>query len=230
MKVTKIQQQAKRKDRYSVYIDEKYRFSLSDYQLVGSGIKIGKEFSEAELDEFLQESQFGKAYERTLNYVMIRPRSEREIKDYLTRTFLYPKPKIFTDKSGERRIKKETVNKEQAQLLIERVMDRLREKGYINDEAFAKAWVASRQLTKKSSKRKLEQELRQKGITTEIIATILQNQDEHELDNLRTLIIKKRKLTKYQDDVKLTQYLLRQGFNYDDILSLVKEHHGERKI
>lgn len=224
MKVTRIAQQAKRKDRYSVYLDEKYSFSLSDYQLVGSGITVGKEFSKSELEAFLDKSNFGKAYERALNYVMIRPRSETEIKDYLTRTFLYPKPKVFTDKSGERRIKKQGVDKEKTSAMIQQVLERLGEKGYINDEAFARAWVNSRQLTKKPSKRKLEQELRAKGVASEIIATVLQNQNETEAENLQALISKKRKLTKYQDDVKLTQYLLRQGFNYQDITAALNGH------
>lgn len=219
MKVTKIQQQAKRSDRYSIYIDEKYSFSLSDYQLVGSGITVGKEFTQETLDTFLQESNFGKAYERALNYVMIRPRSEKEIKDYLSRTFMYPKPKTFTDKQGKLHIKKQTVDKEKVAIMIERVMGRLSEKGYINDITFARSWIQSRQLTKKPSKRMLAQELRAKAVSPEIIATLLQNQNHHELNNLHELIIKKRKLTKYQDDVKLTQYLLRQGFNYDDIKS-----------
>lgn len=91
MKVTKIAQQVKRQDRYSIYIDGAYLFSLNEYQLANSGLRSGKELSQEEVDNFAKESQFGKAYERSLNYVMIRPRSEKEIEDYLVRTFLYPK-------------------------------------------------------------------------------------------------------------------------------------------
>lgn len=217
MKITKIQQQAKRSDRYSIYIDEKYSFSLSDYQLVSSGLHTGKEFTAEELDNFLQESNFGKAYERALNYVMIRPRSEREIHEYLTRTFLFPKPKIFLDRSGERQIKKQAVDKEKVTAMIQRVLERLQEKGYVNDESFARSWVSSRQLTKKSSKRKLEQELRVKGVSSDIVTAVLASQGDVELENLNEVIAKKRRSTKYQDETKLTQYLLRQGFNYNDI-------------
>jgi hypothetical protein len=39
MKITKISQQVQRKDRYSVYVDEKYSFSLSDYQLITAGVE-----------------------------------------------------------------------------------------------------------------------------------------------------------------------------------------------
>ena len=217
MKITKIQQQIKRKDRYSVYVDEKYLFSLSEYQLVASGLRLGQELTAEEVENFAKESQFGKAYERSLNYVMIRPRSEKEIRDYLTRTFLYPKPKSYIDKAGQRHFIKQTVDTPQVSEMIERVMERLQEKGYINDESFALSWVTSRQIHKKPSQRKLEQELRVKGIKSEIIATVLQKSDINEKDNLAELVTKKRRLTRYQDKSKLTHYLLRQGFGYDDI-------------
>ena len=219
LKITKISQQDKRQDRYSIYVNEKYSFSLSEYQLAGSGLRLGKEFTATELETLQNESKFGKAYERALNYVMIRPRSQREIFDYLKRSFMYPRPKMYTDKAGQQHFKKVEVDKVQTGEMIERVIDRLQTKGYINDEAFARAWIQSRQLTKKSSKRKLEQELRAKQVDSEIIATLLQNEDINEIQNLNDLITKKRRLQRYQDTVKLTQYLLRQGYNYDDIKS-----------
>ncbi len=215
--VSKITQQVKRQDRYSVYVNGAYAFSLHEHQLVGSKLRVGVVLTKDELENFANESQFGKAYERALNYVMIRPRSEKEINDYLTRTFLYPKPKVFIDKSGQRHIKPQTVDKEQTRHMINRVVERLQEKGYINDESFARTWVQSRQLTKKTSIRKLQQELQQKGVGTEIIATVLQKQNDNEVQNLRDLITKKKRLPKYQDKVKLMQYLARQGFRYDDI-------------
>ncbi len=218
MKITKISQQVKRPDRYSIYVDEKYIFSLNEYQLVGSGLHSGLEITQEELDNFANESQFGKAYERSLNYVMIRPRSEKEIHDYLSRTFLYPKPKSYVNKkTGERVFIKQEVDKEKTKAMIARVLERMDEKGYINDENFAKSWVQSRMYHKKPSKRKLEQELYAKGIDQKIIATVLQNEELNEKDNLLELVEKKRRLVRYQDNQKLTTYLLRQGFNYDDI-------------
>jgi regulatory protein len=217
MKVTKIQPQVARKDRYSVYIDGTYRFSLHEYQLAGSGLRLGKELTPEDVENFANESQFGKAYERALNYIMIRPRSEKEIHDYLVRTFLYPKPKSYVDKNGVRRVKKIQVDTALVTNMITRVMTRLHEKGYIDDLAFARAWVDSRQQLKKSSVRKVTQELRAKGVKDNIIVTVMQNSEVDDRANLRALIAKKQRLSRYQDTVKLTQYLLRQGFSYDDI-------------
>jgi len=223
LKITKISQQVKRSDRYSIYINEKYSFSLNEYQFANSGLRTGKVLTKDELEKFATESQFGKAYERALNYVLIRPRSQKEISDYLTRTFMYPKPKIFTDKSGKRHIKPQTVDKEKTKVMIERVVVRLHEKGYINDEAFTKAWVSSRQLHKKHSLRKLQQELMVKGISQDIIDKVLQEKDIDEKEILNEIIIKKRRQMKYHDDIKLMQYLLRQGFRYDDIKLAIHE-------
>lgn len=217
MKITKISQQVQRKDRYSVYVDEKYSFSLSDYQLITAGLSVGKEFTEAALNDLIHESQFGKAYERALNYVMIRPRSVKEIQEYLTRTFLYPKPKMYVNKNGERIIKKKEVDKSSVLIMIGKVLERLEEKGYTDDQKFAEAWVRSRQLTKKSSKRKLQQELQVKGVSSDIITNVLSDDLIDETENLKIMIQKKQKQSRYQDTTKLTQYLLRQGFSYSDI-------------
>lgn len=217
MKVTKITQQKKINDRYSVYIDDVYRFSLSEYQLVGSGIRVGKEYSQQEIEQLIDDSQFGKMYERSLNYVMVRPRSHKELTDYLKRKYLYPKAKAYRTKAGEMKLKKVDVDKERVAQLVDRVITRLEEKGYIDDEAFAKAWVRSRLEIKKASIKKIRYELVQKGVHSSIIEVVLSDLDDEETENLKAVIVKKRKLAKYQDNTKLIQYLMRQGFKYDDI-------------
>lgn len=223
MKITKIARQVKRPDRYSVYVDEKYEFSLHEQQVAELGIKVSQELTTDELGTLKGDSLFGKAYERTLKYILIRPRSKKEIMDYLVRTYMYPKPKIFTNKKGERVIKKQSVDKIKTQSIIDRVIYRLDERGYINDEHFAKAWIESRQFTKKPSRRKLQQELQQKDVDSDIIATLLQNYELTETENLNHVIAKKRRLDRYSDDNKLIPYLLRQGFNYDDIKIALQE-------
>lgn len=217
MKITKITSQVKRKDRFSVYLDEKYAFSLSEHQLASARLYIGKEFTQQELSKFLEESNFGKAYERALNYIMIRPRSEGEVKSYLVRTFLYPKPKQVTDKSGKVRFVSRKVDKDKVNNMIERIIKRLKDRKYLNDEDFAKSWINYRQLNKQYSVRKIKLELKQKGVSDEIIATSLQNLKTSDLENIKLLINKKERNVRYKDQNKLVQYLLRQGYNYSDI-------------
>ena len=85
MKISAISAQLKNRDRVNVSVDGKYRFSLDLYQVVQRGLRVGNEYSEAELLELEQESIFGKVYARTLEYCLMRPHSSREVRDYLWR-------------------------------------------------------------------------------------------------------------------------------------------------
>ena len=71
MKITDISLQARNPDRVNVSVDGKYRFSLDILQVTELGIKIGREYSEEELVELENESQFGKLYARALEYTMM---------------------------------------------------------------------------------------------------------------------------------------------------------------
>jgi regulatory protein len=74
-----------------------------------------------------------------------------------------------------------------------------------------------RRLLKSVSKRRLVQELRQKHVADDTIQRAVAEDEADERVVLRELIAKKRRQTKYQDDLRLMQYLARQGFGYDDI-------------
>lgn len=54
--------------------------------------------------------------------------------------------------------------------VAEPVLDRMTEVGLVDDGAFARAWVESRQQRRHLSRRKLSDELRQKGVSAELIA------------------------------------------------------------
>lgn len=222
MKITKIAQQVKNPLRYSVYVDDEYSFSLHEQQLVELGLRVGKDLSESELYEYKSESQYGKAYERTLRYVLLRPRSEHEVSQYLERTFLYPKPKMYQTKTGERVVKRPVVDVEQVKHMNQRIINQLLKKGYVDDARFAKAWIESRRTTKKMSHKKLRLELKAKGVADDIIATLLQNDTVTDLELLEELVTKKRKLARYQDNQKLLTYLLRQGYAYSDIIHVLE--------
>jgi regulatory protein len=194
MKITAIKQQIKRQDRYSIYGDGKYLFSFSESELLNSGIKIGQELDESNLNELKGKAVLDKAYDRSLNLISHRMRSEWELRDYLKR-------------------------KDYDEDVQEAIVSRLRDRGYINDTEFARRWVENRRLLKATSKRRLAQELRQKRVSDEIINQTLEADETDELEVLKDLVERKRKQTKYKDDLKLMQYLARQGFSYDLIKS-----------
>lgn len=197
MKITKIQPAVKTAGRYNIFVDEKYSFSLDEAQLLDQKLKAGFEISEKKLDELKGESEFGKSYARALELILRRPRSVREMKDYARR-------------------KKWEIE------LRDRVIEKLSEKGYLDDRKFANFWLKARVSSKPISKRKLNAELLQKGIKREIIdEALVEYTGIDEQDALATLIKKKR--NKYADEQKLMAYLASQGFSYGSIKEALQE-------
>jgi regulatory protein len=58
--------------------------------------------------------------------------------------------------------------------LCDEVIDRLVGLGYLDDEAFARAWVESRDRARPRSSSALRRELQQKGVAREVIAEVLE--------------------------------------------------------
>ncbi len=209
MQITAITAQQKDKNRVNVMVDGKYRFSLDVFQYADLGLKVGQEYSDEELTALEQESTFGKVYVRALEYCLMRPHSAKEVRDYL-----YRKTRDTRTKTGEM---KKGVSPE----VTSRVFDRLVEKGYVDDEKFTRYWVENRSLTKGASQRKLQAELRSKGVESSIIERFLSETDRSEDGELRKVIAKKQ--ARYPDRQKFIQYLARQGFSYDTITAALSE-------
>lgn len=207
MKITAITAQQKQPNRVNIIVDGVYRFSLDLFQVADLGIRVGREYTDKELTELEIESQFGKLYGRALEYCLMRPHSAREVRDYLWRKTRTTK---YKSRSGEIK-EREGVS----QYVADRVFERLSNKGYIDDEKFARFWVENRNQRKGSSVRKLRSELQAKGVESSIIDAALAVTERTDEDELAKIITKKR--ARYPDDQKLMQYLARQGFSYDDI-------------
>lgn len=203
MKITSISIQQRDKNRVNVSVDGKYRFSLDYTQIAELGVKVGKEYTENELSELENESQFGKLYMRALEYSLMRPHSQYELSQYL-----YRKTRDTLTKTG-------AVKKGVSKALTERVYDRIISKGYVNDEAFANYWIENRQLRKGISKRKLQAELAAKGVDKSIIEALLLQTERNDDVEIQKII--EKKAPRYDDEQKLMAYLARQGFSYDDI-------------
>ncbi len=193
MKITKIVQQQKRVNRYSVFVDETYSFSLSETALLESGLASGQELTQEQVDDYKKLSSDDKLYNRALNYVALRPRSVWEIEFYLKR-------------------------KDSPAPLIEQITNKLLALGLLNDLKFAEMFVHDRRLLRSASTRKIKLELQKKHIASDVIEQVLAEDDTDERAMLADIVAKKRQQTKFKtDDLKLMQYLARQGFSYGDI-------------
>lgn len=193
MRITAIKQQVKNPERVSVSVDGKYAFSLSLDELLREKLKKDDEIDEARVKQLKKLSEEGKLKMRTLNWLLMRPHSTRELRDYL------------------RRKKADTE-------LVEAWIEEFTSKKYLDDESFARWWVETRRSGKQSSTKKLSFELRSKGIEREMIDRVLQDAQDDEQAALNELIEKKRRLPRYRaDEQKLMEYLVRQGFGYGDV-------------
>lgn len=211
MKITDISLQARNNNRVNVSIDGVYSFSLDIAQVTDLNLKVGRELSDGELEELQEESQFGKLYARAMEYCLARPRSVKELRDYLWRKTRPTKKRSL--KTGEI-TERPGVKPE----ITERVLARLIEKQYLDDEKFARFWLEHRFLQKGTSVRRLKLELAQKGIDQETIDQLIAENIRSDDEELQKIIAKKR--YKYADDEqKFMAYLARQGFSYNDIRS-----------
>lgn len=199
MKITRIVEQEKQKGRYSLFVDGKYAFSLSETALLQSKLATGQELAKEDLKRWKQESADDKIYSNALRYAAMRQRSTWEVQQYLRR-------------------------KEASPTLAEKILNKLSDIGLLNDETFARAWVQNRRLLRPTSKRKLQQELRAKHVPDQVIDVTLAEEGDDENAALRAIVAKKRNLPRYKaEPMKLMQYLARQGFNYEDIKSVLSE-------
>ena len=211
-RITDIKEAVRSQNRVNIYIDDKFFCSLDISQIVDFHLKIGKQLTEEELSDIKRASEFGKFYTLALEYVLMRPHSIKEVRDYLKRKTIDRKVRVKNPKTGEYSTKERPGYDKS---LVPLVMERLEERGYLDDYRFAELWVENRNISKGTSQKKLRLELQQKGVSSEIIDAVFAASGRDEHDELRKIIA--RKQTKYPDRQKLMQYLLRQGFNYSDI-------------
>lgn len=214
--VTDIKEAVRDRDRLNVYIDRKFFCSLALSQVVDLKLKIGKQLNDEDLKSLRRASEFGKLYQRALEYALLRPHSQKEMRDYLKKKTLSKVVRVKNQKTGEY----QTKQKEGFDVsLVEPVLARLVERGYVDDERFAKLWIENRSIRKGISQKKLRLELQSKGISQDIIDACLSEGARNERKELEKVIAKKAK--KYPDEQKLIQYLLCQGFNYSDVLEVL---------
>lgn len=210
LKITNLKQGVKNPNRVNVFVNDKYSFSLDIAQVVDLGVKVGREITTDELVRFKRASEYGKLYQRTLEWVLVRPRSVREVQDYLGR-------KLKTISLDSSFVGCEGCPEDASELSRD-IIARLVNKGYLDDRKFAKYYVENRFVKKGVSQKRLRLELIKKGVDRDIIDEVLGARNDEE--EIRKMIAKKR--AKY-DDEKLMAYLVRQGFSYDLIRQVMEE-------
>ena len=133
--------------------------------------------------------------------------------------FLLLKFRLRSEEEIRQRLRKKKFEPQ----IIEETLDFLKEKKFIDDNYFAKAWIESR-LKKPLGIRRLRAELGTKGIAKEIIeARINEAKDNYPEDQIVAQIVRE-KLRKLKDTEpgkakqRIYAYLLRRGFSPETVI------------
>jgi regulatory protein len=201
-KITALKVQKKNRDRVSVYLDDRFAFGVP--AIVAARLKQDQFLSDEEITALQLEGESESAYSRTLNYLSYRPRSRAEIVTYLQK-------------------------RDVSAATIDFVVERLERAGLLDDEAFAQYWVENRERFRPRGRRALRYELKNKGISDEIIERALGTVDV--VDSAYRAAEKKVRQLRNEDEQtfrrKLMDYLARRGFHYEVAREVIDRHWRE---
>jgi len=116
--------------------------------------------------------------------------------------------------------------------VAQRLLDRFEEVGLIDDAAFARAWVESRQSGRGLARRALAQELRRKGVSDDVAQNALDEVDpEAETEAARLLVRRRLRAMGRLDQPtrmrRLSAMLARKGYPPGVALGVVREELAE---
>jgi len=190
-------------------------FRLSINSIAKFNIFQGKLITEEEIREIQSEEKRSALLQLIIEYVAIRPRSTREISDYI-------------DKILKRKFKLEKIGTEEL-LLKKSLIEYLIEKKYVDDSDFAKWWINNRVDFKNMSKKAIKYELLKKGISENLIEENLTElySEEDEKTKIQNIILKKYKgivisELNPKDKQKVISFLYNKGYNYELIKEIIQ--------
>jgi regulatory protein len=148
-RITSVEQQKKNKNRFNIYLDGEFAFGADEDTVVNFRLLKGKQISEEDLEKILVETEIGKLMERMYGLFGRRQRTEREVRDYMRNLSFKRKLKDLEEIS---------------EVIIDKVIERLKTKSLLNDSQFAEEWLVARQLSKKKGAIAIRSELMQKEL------------------------------------------------------------------
>lgn len=162
---------------------------------------------------------YAKLFESSIRFVSFRPRSEKEFKDFLLKKLA--RLSVIPAQAGIQ------------SSLIERMITRLRELGYVDDAKFVSWWVDQRGSHKPKGARLIAQELKAKGVSDDLVKSIVVKRrdqfscDRNEIGTDDELALAKRalekkipqwrRLSKLEQKKKIYGFLGRRGFDGETI-------------
>lgn len=194
MEITSIEKNRKN-NRLSVYIDERFAFTISEEDYLSLNLYEKKELTVETVSYIKNTLNFREAKAKAVRYLSLKLRTEQEVW------------KKLHDDGYE-------------QECIEKVISELKAIGYINNKLYAQKYVFDRSKLKPLSKKMMKRELKVRGISEDIIDEVLD--DWKVEDNVVAEGLLKRKFGKYDLDnekvrKKAYMFLMHRGFSVSTI-------------
>jgi regulatory protein len=207
--VVNLKRKKRTKEWYLIYLnDGREILSYIDF-IVKFKVKVGKQLTEEQIKEMKSESEVILAKEIAYRFISYKPRTLKEVSDKL-------KAKGFQSD------------------LVSKVVEELKNYGFINDLEYARNFVLNKSRSKTLGELALRRELLSKGISSEIVDGVLSERenliDEFEialdlaqgkLKQIKSL--KKRKRGRDEYKRRIYEFLLRRGFKFETINRVMRE-------
>lgn len=194
IRIERIERNKAKKEMCWIYLEDGQKFLLCIDLVVKYNLRKGKVVDRKELEKWQEEEEASKSFDAALNYLSFRPRSKKEMENYLYK-------KGFSEAA------------------VESTLNKLENYGYIDDFEFASSWTKSRLNNRPMSKRMIAYELYQKGIDRSVIDAVLERVDEEDEEKAAFLLAEKyfKRYQRFEEKQKLYkvgQALARRGFDW----------------
>lgn len=199
MKITDVKIQAHNKNRVSVFVDGEYLFSVGDTDAVRLGIKKGREITNEDIAIFNEEGVRSKAKEAAVDLISRKAVTKKTLIDFLL---------------------KKGYEKE----LCQEISDEFALLGYIDDYAFAKSYAQDAFEYKKHGKTRIENDLRKKGVSFDVIKDALSDVDfdyEKNIEEIIKIKFGNADFSDYKVKSKVIRYFAYRGYSISEITSAI---------
>lgn len=188
--ITAITPQVHDKTRCNIEVDGRFFCGMKLVTVMQNRLKVGSTVTAESLAKMQLESEKETALDKALLHITSSMKTERQVRDFLS------KKGYLADVQDD-------------------VVGKMREYGFLDDSAYARAYAES--MSKKKGARLISLELRQKGVSDEAIVEALESiSDETEAaQNALKKYLRGKDLTDAKVIRKAYAHLLSKGFDYE---------------
>ena len=203
-KILSIKRSTRYNDRIIVKLDDKSVFRVPEDAFVLNPFHVGETVTLDEIEDYDVKMRLQEAKDAAFKLLSFRMRSIAEMRKRL-------KEKSFS------------------QIEITHVIDKLTKLNYLNDVEFGKAFVKEKIKNKKIGPKAIKSELFPHQLSPDFVDELIESvYKKYKINDLITFHLKRKKIKKNtqmnkSDLSRLNNYLLRKGFEWDNINGLYVE-------